>query len=87
MMDLMYWFHVTLYTRVPVNVTKRMNKSLILRCTFLHKYFIYRKISPLHPEPIQLRSGMIKNPNVDREACTTFVRFVFSLVLTPKTIS
>ena len=34
------WFQMTLYTRVIVNITKRMKKSPILGCTFLHQYLI-----------------------------------------------
>ena len=31
----------TLYTRVLVNTTKRMEKSPILRCTFIHHYLVF----------------------------------------------
>ena len=42
-----YWFQTTLYTRLIVNVTKRMKKY-----TFLRRYLAFLgEIIPLHPAP------------------------------------
>ena len=42
------WFHTTLHTWLLVNITKRMEKALILRCTFLQKHLEFLLIIPLH---------------------------------------
>ena len=46
--------------------------------------FSLKKVIPLQLEPIQLRVGMIKNPNVDGETCTIVLSFCFGLVPTQK---
>ena len=56
----LHWFQTTLYTRVLLNVIKRMKKSPILLCTFLRQYLIFL-ISPLHPAPIWYVLGWFKN--------------------------
>ena len=39
------WLQTKLYTRVLVNVTKRMKKAPILRCIFIHQYLIFFKLA------------------------------------------
>ena len=46
------WFQMTLYTWLLVNVTKWINKTPILRCTFLYQYLDFFNNTPTKPIPI-----------------------------------
>ena len=56
---------------------KTGEKTPILRCMFLHQYFILKN-SPLHPAPIWLCSGLFfLITNVGGETCTALLYFLF----------
>ena len=84
--SLMYWFQTKLYTRVQVNVTKRMKEVTILRCMFLHRHLVFflKTISLLCPAPFQKCSGMVFYPNDDGEMCTTVLSVLFLIWSEPK---
>ena len=61
-MDTIDWFQIILCTRVLVNITKMIQKSPILRCTFSPSISgIFEKSSALHPAPFQKYGRIIKN--------------------------
>ena len=63
---------------------KTDEKLPILQCTFLHQYLEFLKIIiPLNPAPFKECIGIIKNPNIGGETCTT-VLSVYSFGSNPK---
>ena len=70
----MWWEENYATARVLVNVTKRMGKVYILRMHISISTFGFFKVIPLHPAPFQKCSGLIKDINADREACTTILQ-------------
>ena len=76
----------TIHTSTGKN-HKTDEKVPILRCTFIHQYLILKRIIPLHPVTIELRSVMIKInefPVFTEKLAPPFCQFCFGLVLTPK---
>ena len=77
-----------MYTRVIVNVTKRMKEAPILLCMFLHQYLILKEIN--YPTtPITHSNAQwdhLKKLYVVVETCTTVWSLFFCLVPTQKTI-
>ena len=64
----LYWFQMTLYTGLLLDIKKWMEKAQILRCTFLHQYLVFFVITvALHPVPIQKLSGMVQIKTISRE--------------------
>ena len=59
------WFQMTLYTRVIVNITKRMKKAPVLQCTFLHQYLNFFNYPTTTSTLSKFQWNYIKDPNVD----------------------
>ena len=84
--SLMYWFQTKLYTRVQVNVTKRMKEVTILRCMFLHRHlvFFWKQSAYYAQHPFKNAVGWFFIPMLTEKCAPPFCQFYFWFGPSPK---